>query len=100
MIVSQPIRGLQPGVQYTMSAYVKTQNVSGSDGSATISLSFKKADGGYGGHYPSGFGGTRDWARVAGTFIPQPGEKDFSIMLLAAPEMGGDPPPTGRAWFE
>ena len=30
----------------------------------------------------------------------RPQQAESTPPMLAAPEMGGDPPPTGRAWFE
>ena len=98
--VTQVIQGLIPGVRYTYSAYIRTENVTGSDGYVTINLVFREKGGGYGASYPSGPAGTSDWTRVASTFVPQYGDYGHTVILYARPFEPKDPPPTGRAWFD
>lgn len=107
-LVSQTIPDVVPGVSYSMSAYVKTINLTGSGGYASITASWINIDPvtgqkKYGGSWPEGPGGTsKGWVKVGGTVdLPataQPGS--FTVQLYARPFLSGDPTPTGLALFD
>ena len=89
-----------PGKLYTMSAYVRTGNISGSSGYATVEAVWKKPGGGWGGKYPSGFGSTHNWSRVQTEFLYPAGASDFSIVLTVRPlRHTATVQPTGWAWW-
>jgi hypothetical protein len=56
---------VEPGAQYEISAWVRSQSIEGRDSGATICLEWQKADGSWmGGHYPSGVRGDSDWTEI------------------------------------
>jgi len=56
---------LAPGRCYEVSAWVRTDGITGDDSGATVCLEWYAADGKYlGGHYPPGVKGTTDWKRL------------------------------------
>ena len=106
-LVSQNIPEVVPGVSYAMSASVKTVNLTGSGGYASITASWVNIDPTtgtkhYGGSWPEGPSGTTDWVLVGGAVdLPanaQPGS--FTVHLYARPFLSGDPTPTGSAFFD
>ena len=103
--VTQHLPALSPGVTYAMHASVKTRNLSGSGGYASITGSWtngKAEHKHFGGTYPSGPGGTTEgWVTVGGGFAMPvdavPGS--FVLLIYARPFLSGDWTPTGHAWF-
>jgi hypothetical protein len=103
--VSQHMPNLLAGVSYTMHASVRTRNLSGSGGYASITGSWtngKAESKRYGGTYPPGPGGTtQGWVTVGGGFTMSADATPGSFVLhaYAQPFLSGDATPTGWAWF-
>ena len=103
-LVSQRIPGVVPGVVYSMSASVRTHNLTGSGGYASITGSWmdgpaeSKAEGGT---WPPGVAGTKAWTVVGDSFSMPADAKPGSFMLAVyvRPFLNGDPTPLGQAWI-
>ena len=57
------------GYSYKVSAWVKTEGVTGTDTGATICVEWGGARGYIGGAYPAGVKGTQSWTLVSGMFV-------------------------------
>lgn len=88
---------LEPGRMYEMSAWVRTEDIRGSETGAGICLEWSTADGRWlGGSYPKGIRGTRDqWTRVTGItgIVPKEAER-FTVSCYVRKGM------TGAAWWD
>eukprot|EP01051_Picozoa_sp_SAG22_P008105 SAG22_NODE_600_length_8677_cov_18.222429_3_plen_915_part_00 len=109
-LVVQAIPEVQPGIPYSMSVLIRTQNLSSSAGGgyASITGSWKYKPGAgkktAGGTWPKGPGGTTPsggFVNVSQDFtMPTdavPGS--FVLALYVRPKLQGGPTPTGLAWF-
>jgi hypothetical protein len=86
---------VQVGWKCRVSAWIKTQDIAGSESGATICLEWQGKDGKWlGGVYPAGVKGTHDWTRVeAITRLPEDATS-CSVACYVRKEM------TGTAWFD
>jgi len=94
-LCTQSVR-LQPGLQYELSAWVRTAGVEGKESGATICAEWS-GDGKYlGGTYPGGFSGTNDtWREIRTLVGPVPAAAtSFNITCYLRRGM------TGTAWFD
>ena len=106
-IVKQHV-AVVPGVTYRFSASIRTQNLTGGNGYASIiamwlnTVNATSTGKKYGGSYPSGVAGTSGWEKVAGTVVLPANLKagSFAIGLYARPYLQNDPTPTGDAWWD
>ncbi|MHB1000230.1 MAG: carbohydrate binding domain-containing protein [Armatimonadota bacterium] len=81
---------------YRISAWIKTQNVTGNESGATIALAFHDSAGKYiSGYYPTGLKGTNGWTQVSAECnnIPVTASKMYLYVYL---RKGC----TGTAWFD
>ena len=87
------VKGLEPGKRYTLSGWVKTENVRG--GKAAICLEWNGPDGKYlGGIYAHGVAGTKDWQQISTTFtFPENAQKPYV-------DCYGTRGAVGTAWFD
>ena len=85
----------KPGHRYRFSVWVKTQDLGGRGGGATVCLEWTDTAGNWmGGSYPNGIKGTRNWTRVEATAdVP---ENAGACTLTCYVRRGG----TGTAWFD
>ena len=87
---------LAPDKMYEISAWVKTQDITGEETGATICLEYSGADGKWvGGCYPPGVKGTTDWTQVkAVTGRIPPEATQCNLCCYVRREM------TGTAWWD
>lgn len=95
VLCTQPI-SLQPGKMYEISAWVKTQDLTGDESGATLCVEYSGADGKWvGGCYPQGIKGTTDWTLVKGVTERIPDEAvHCTLSCYVRREM------TGIAWWD
>lgn len=96
VLCTQPIE-LEAGLRYELSAWVKTENVEGSESGATLCIEYRDKEGKYlGGAYPSGVKGTKDWTLVKGVTqrIPETAASPCSLACYVRQGM------TGTAWWD
>lgn len=95
VLCSQPIN-LTPRKMYEISAWVKTQDITGDESGATICVEYYDAAGKYvGGCYPQGVKATNDWTLIKGITGRIPPEATHcSFSCYARQGM------TGTAWWD
>lgn len=95
VLCAQPV-ALTPGKMYEISAWVKTQDITGEESGATLCVEYSGADGKWiGGCYPQGVKGTTDWTLIKGATgrIP-PEAAHCTLSCYVRREM------TGTAWWD
>jgi hypothetical protein len=101
---TQNIKAVLPGALYTMSASIKTLNLTSPKGGyASITGSWLHENGKYyDGTWPMGLHGTTDWQTVSGTFrLPSDAKSgSFVLALYVRATKPSDPVPTGEAWWD
>ena len=92
---STPV-ALEPGLQYEMSAWVRTEDVAGSGDGATVCVEWYGDDRYLGGSYPSGYKGTNEeWKQVHVITGPvPPGATRYTLHCYFRKGF------TGTAWFD
>jgi hypothetical protein len=94
-LTAQPIT-LEPNRPYEISAWVRTEKVTeGQAGGATICLEWTKAGQFYGGEYPKGLWGSKDWTLVK-ALAKVPADADPLVRLVCYLRRDA----TGVAWFD
>ena len=86
---------LTPGRRYKVSAWIKTKNIRGDGGGATLCLEWQKDGEHMGGSYPSGLTGTNDWTHWEHIMQTIPKQAD-SVHIVCYVRRGM----TGEAWFD
>lgn len=86
---------LKPGRTYEVSAWIKTRNIRGEGGGATLCLEWQKDGEWMGGSYPEGLRGTHDWTRWQHRMQTIPESAD-SAHIVCYVRKGM----TGEAWFD
>jgi len=86
---------LKPGRRYRISAWIKTEDIAGRGGGATLCLEWYKNGKYYGGTYPGGLTRTNEWTHWEAVTERTPREFDSTtITCYVRPGM------TGRAWWD
>lgn len=95
VLCTQPVP-LKPGKMYEISAWVKTQDLTGEESGATLCVEYSGADGKWiGGCYPRGIKGTTDWTLVKGITERIPDEATrCTLSCYVRQDM------TGTAWWD
>jgi len=86
---------LRPGRRYRLSAWIKTEEVAGSGGGATMCLQWSQGGRYLGGFYPSGLKGTQDWTHWEAVSPRTPLQFDHAEVLCYVREGM-----TGQAWWD
>ena len=101
---TQAVKAVHPGILYTMSAAIRTKNLTSPKGGyASITGSWLHVNGKYyGGTWPMGLDGSTNWTTVSGSFkLPSDAKPDsFVLAVYVRATKPGDPVPTGEAWFD